>query len=142
MLLPKPLGKLWIYQVLPFIVSQDTSSIGNKIFDRNFFWSADHGLYFRLGSWNCKSDWPADDFVRKLRLLHNESSLEEKIVPTMVLFPGTWKSSKKKKSLQDEGSDTKFSYQRLPWTSCKVKNANIGNSFFLTNKINLTMALC
>ena len=40
------------------------------------------------------------------------------------------KSSKKTESLQDEGSDTKFSYQMLPWFSFK----------FLVNKINLIVA--
>ena len=49
MLLPNALEKLWVYQVLPFIIIQDTSSIGNKIPDREFYWSGDHELYFRLG---------------------------------------------------------------------------------------------
>ena len=54
--------------------------------------------------------------------------------------------SKKKESLQDEGSDMKFSYQMLPWISCKVtyryRNVNSGGSFSLANKSNLIVALC
>ena len=36
MLLPTALMKSWIYQVLPFNVSRDTSPIGNKVSDREF----------------------------------------------------------------------------------------------------------
>ena len=36
MLLPTVLRKSWIYQVLPFIVSQDTSPIQTKDPDGNF----------------------------------------------------------------------------------------------------------
>ena len=43
-------------------------------------------------------------FLRK-----SESSLEKKIVSAKYFFSGEWKSSKKKESLQDEGSDTKYS---------------------------------
>ena len=35
-------------------------------------------------------------------------------------FSSESKSSKKEESLQDEGSDEKFSYQMLPWILCKV----------------------
>ena len=45
-------------------------------------------------------------------LRKNESSLENKTI-SLEDFPSELKFSKKKKSLQDEGSDTKFSYQML-----------------------------
>ena len=47
-LLPAALRKLWIYQVLHFIVSRDTSPIGNKVPDLEFCWSTNHGFYTRL----------------------------------------------------------------------------------------------
>ena len=37
MLLPTASGISWIYQVLPFVVTRDTSPIGNKISDREFY---------------------------------------------------------------------------------------------------------
>ena len=78
-LLPNALKKSWIYQVLPFIVSRDTSPIENKVPDRKFYWNADHESFIRLGIWNCRSVWSTDKFVRKLILLRkNESSLELK----------------------------------------------------------------
>ena len=49
-LLPTASRKLWIYKMLPFIVSQDISPIENKVPDREFYWSTDHEFYFRLGS--------------------------------------------------------------------------------------------
>ena len=49
MLLPTALRKSWIYEVLHFIVSWDTSPIGNKVTDREFYWRADQELYTRLG---------------------------------------------------------------------------------------------
>ena len=39
MLLPTALRKLWIYQMLPFIVSRDISPIMNNVPDQDFFWS-------------------------------------------------------------------------------------------------------
>ena len=47
MLLPIAL-KSWIHKLLPFIVSRDTPPIRNKVFDRKFYWSADHEFYSRL----------------------------------------------------------------------------------------------
>ena len=44
---------LWIYQVLPFFVSLGTSSTGNKIPDREFYWAVDHEFYYELRIWNC-----------------------------------------------------------------------------------------
>ena len=38
-----------------FIVSPDTSLIGNNVTYREFYWSADHEFYTRLGIENCKS---------------------------------------------------------------------------------------
>ena len=37
MLLPTALRKLWIYQMLTFIVSRDISPIWNKVLDREFY---------------------------------------------------------------------------------------------------------
>ena len=68
----------WIYQVLPFIDSRDTSPVGNKVSDWKFFWSADHDFYTILRIWNHKSVWSTDKFVRKLILqCKNESSLKK-----------------------------------------------------------------
>ena len=39
------LGKSWICQVLPSIVSRATSPIGNKVLDREFHWSAARKFY-------------------------------------------------------------------------------------------------
>ena len=36
-------------QVLAFIVSRDTSPIGNKVPDQEFYWSANHEFYTRFG---------------------------------------------------------------------------------------------
>ena len=48
-------------------------------------------------------------------LRKSESSLEEKkIVSLEEFYSSKSKSSKKKESLQDNGSDTKFRYQILP----------------------------
>ena len=78
-------------------------------------------------------------------LRKNESSLENKTI-SLEDFSSELKFSKKKKSLQDEGSDTKFSYQMLLWISCNITqiftNVNFGGSYSLTNKSNLIVALC
>ena len=52
-------------------------------------------------------------------LRKNESSLEKNNF-TEQCFSSKSKSSNKKESLQDEESDTKFTYQMLPWILCKV----------------------
>ena len=39
MLLRSALRKSWIYQVLPFIVSQGSSLVGSKMLGREFYWS-------------------------------------------------------------------------------------------------------
>ena len=49
MLLPILLRKLWIYQVMLFIVTRDTLPIRNKFPGWEFYWSVDHGLFPRLG---------------------------------------------------------------------------------------------
>ena len=49
MLLPTALRRPWLYQMLPFIVSHDISPIGNKIPGQEFYWSADHEFYYKLG---------------------------------------------------------------------------------------------
>ena len=41
MMLPTALSKSWIYQMLPFIVSQE--------FDREFYWGGHREFYSRLG---------------------------------------------------------------------------------------------
>ena len=51
------LQKLWIYQVLFFIVSLDTSTIGNKIPNQEFYWSATH-----LGIWTDNQPGLQTDF--------------------------------------------------------------------------------
>ena len=120
-LLPTTLRKSCIYQILPFIINRDISSIGNKVPDREFYWSVDHEFYSRLGIWNCKSAWSAEKFLRKLMLLRrNESSSEQKTVSLKGFLSSKLKSSRKNVSLQDEGSDAKFSYHILTWISCKV----------------------
>ena len=48
MLLPTCLTKSWKYQVLPFIVNRGTSPIGNKVPDREFYWSVNLEFYSRL----------------------------------------------------------------------------------------------
>ena len=56
-----------VYQVLPFIVSQNTLPIRNKLPNREFYWSADH-KYFP--DWESEIvNQSADKFVRKLVLL-------------------------------------------------------------------------
>ena len=106
--------------MLPFIVSRGISPVEKKVSDREFYWSADHEFHSRFYSrvYNCKSVWSADKFVRKLMLLgKNESPFFEKKKKnsfTEGFFSSKSKSSEKKESLQDEGSDTKFSYQVLP----------------------------
>ena len=61
-----------------FIVSRNTSLIGNKIPDLEFYWSTNHEFYSRSGIWNCKSGCSADNFIRKLMLLRkNENFLEK-----------------------------------------------------------------
>ena len=132
--------------MLPFIASWGNSPIGNKVSDREFYWCADHEFYSRLGISNCKSIKFANKFVKKFMLLRkNESSLENKTI-SLEDFSSELKFSKKKKSLQDEGSDTKFSYQMLLWISCNITqiftNVNFGGSYSLTNKSNLIVALC
>ena len=64
----------------------------------------------------------------------------------VLFFSSESKSIKKKESLQDESSDTKFSCQMLLWISCKVtekfRHFNIDGSFLFTNKSNLIVAIC
>ena len=94
LLLPTALKKSWIYEALPFIVNWDTLPIGNKVSDWEFYWSADHDFYTRLGIWNCRSVWSTDKFVRKLILLRkNENSWEKKTVLLKDFFSGESKSS-------------------------------------------------
>ena len=72
---------LWIYQVLSFVVSRDTSHRSEiMLLVGNFTGVIDgHEFYPRLGICNCKSVWSTDKFVRKLIILgKNESPLEKK----------------------------------------------------------------
>ena len=81
------LKKSWIYQVLLFIVSRDTSPIENKVPGRELYWNTDHEFFTRLGIWNCRSVWSTDKFVRKLILLRkNESSLGKKRFYWRIFF--------------------------------------------------------
>ena len=69
MLLPIALRKSWIYQVLPFIVTRDTSPIGNKVSDQKFFWSADMNF---IPDWKSEIVYQrgsADKSVREFMLL-------------------------------------------------------------------------
>ena len=89
MLLPTVLKKSWIYQVLPFIVTWDTSPIVNKV---------DHEFHTRLGIWNCRSVWSTDKFVRKLILLpKNENSSEKKSFTERFFFQESRNPVRKRK---------------------------------------------
>ena len=119
---PTASWKLWIYQVLTFIVIRDIPIIGNKISDREFYRSVDHEFDCGLQIANCKSTWSAYKFVRQLLLVHkNENSLWKNIVALTDYFLSKWKSSKNKKETpKDEGSDAKFYCYRSPAISFKV----------------------
>ena len=52
-------------------------------------------------------------------LRKSEGSLEKNSFTEGCFFLKS-KSSKKKESLQDKGSDTKHSYRKLPLISCKI----------------------
>ena len=121
MLLPNALRRSWIYQMLPFIFSQDISPIRNKVPVREFCWSVDREFYSRLGIWNCISVWSADEFAWKLMLLcKNESSLKKEKSFSEGFFFKQVEISSLQESFQDESSGTKFIYQMLPWISCEV----------------------
>ena len=146
MLLPTALRKSCIYQILSFIVSRDISPIRNKVLDREFCWSVNDEIYSRLKIWNCTLVWSADKFVWKLiSLRKNESSLEKRKQFHWRVFFSNKSISILQESLQDERIDKKFSYQMLPWISCKVTqrciNVHVGGSFSLTNKSNLIVIL-
>ena len=49
LLLPTAFRTLWIYQVLPFNGSLDTSPIEHKIPDQEPYWAVDHEFYYELG---------------------------------------------------------------------------------------------
>ena len=115
LLLPAIFRKSYIYQVLHLTFSLDTSSIAKKILDYEFDWAVGHEFYYGLGIRNCKSAWSADKFDKKLMLLRkNQSSLEKNFIHQKIFFSSEWKSNNKKERLQDEGSEIKISYQRLP----------------------------
>ena len=102
MLLPTALKKSWIYKVLPFIGSRKTSPM-NKVPDREFYWSAHHEFYTRLGIWNCSSVWSTDKFMRKLILLReNESSLEKKQFYWKIFFQASRNPARKRKVSKTE----------------------------------------
>ena len=75
-------------------------------------------------------------------LCQNESSLEKKTISLKNFF----QTSQNPVSWQDEDGDTKFSYQVLPWISCKVtwrlRNVNIGGSLSLTDIVKPIVAIC
>ena len=140
MLLPTALKKSWIYKVLPFIESRNSSPM-NKVPDREFYWSAYHEFYTRLGIWNCRSVWSTDKFMRKLILLReNESSLEKKQFYWKIFFQASRNPARKRKV-----SKTEVMLQSLAikWISFKFswrfRNVNIGGSFSLINKNNITV---
>ena len=130
LLLSTAFRRSWIYQELPYIVSQDTSSIGNKILDWELCWDVYHEFYYSV--WNCKSAWSADKLIRKLmnninfltnlpgNVITQRWKLFRKKFSPKDFFSNELKSSEKKESLQGDGCETKFSYQRLPWISCRV----------------------
>ena len=65
LLLPIALRKSWIYQVSPLISSTpfiSSSPTKNKVPNREFYWSADHEFYARLGIWKFKSMWSAENW--------------------------------------------------------------------------------
>ena len=136
-----------IYQMLPFIFSRYISPIGNKVPDREFYWSANYEFYSRFGIWNCKSVWSADRFVRKLILLgKNESSLEKKAASLKDFFSSKSKSSKKrevyKTKVARQNSAIKC-YHEFHVRSHRFRftNVNIGGSFSVTKNSNLIVAL-
>ena len=94
MLLPSTLKKCWIYQVLSFILSRDTSSIENKVPDWEFYWSAHHEFYTRLRIWNFRSVWSTEKLIS---LSQNENSSEKKNSFNEISFSRESKCSKKKK---------------------------------------------
>ena len=63
---------------LAFIVNRGTSLIRTKVPNREFYWSIEYEFYSRLGSWNGRSVWFADRFVKKLMLLRKIKSFLEK----------------------------------------------------------------
>ena len=98
MLLPTALRNLWKHQVLLFIVGRKNSPIKNKVLDREFYWSADFELQIGLV---CEK-------------VNNIPSLRKKHSFIEGFF------SQARENSQDEGIDTKFSHQKLPWISCAV----------------------
>ena len=136
-----------IYQMLPFIFSRDISPIGNKVPDREFYWSANYEFYSRFGIWNCKSVWPADRFVRKLILLRkNESSLEKKQLYWRLSFQASRNPVRKRKvyktKVARQNSAIKC-YHEFHVRSHRFRftNVNIGGSFSVTKNSNLIVAL-
>ena len=78
------LEKLWIYQVLPFVVSRNALPIIK--------------FFSRLGIWNYKPVWSADKFVWKLMLLRkSESYLEKKKFHGRIFFQSSQNVVRKKK---------------------------------------------
>ena len=136
-----------IYQMLPFIFSRDISPIGNKVPDREFYWSANYEFYSRFGIWNCKSVWSADRFVRKLILLRkNESSLEIKQLYWRLCFQASRNPVRKRKvyktKVARQNSAIKC-YHEFHVRSHRFRftNVNIGGSFSVTKNSNLIVAL-
>ena len=128
--------------VFPSLSVWGTSQIENKIADRKFYWSSDQEFSARLGVWNYKSAWSVDKFVRKFMIFSkNSSSVRFRV----LFFQASRNSVGKRKVLQDEGSDTKFSNQRLPWVSLQAiwgfRNPIIVSSYFFTNESSLTVPL-
>ena len=124
MLLSTVSRKSWVCQVLLFIFSWNTSPIGKKSPDREFYWSVSHEFHSWLGIWNYKLVRFAYKFVWKSMLLRQNNNnnnsnekIEKKYFTFIALFSEEWKSSQKKESLHDEGSVS--SYQMPPCISCK-----------------------
>ena len=52
-----------------------------------------------------------------------------------------WKPCQKKEVLQDEGNNTKFSWQRLPWISCKAIKMSMIQKFQRFRNVNITFSI-
>ena len=79
--------------IVAFVI-RDTSPVENKVPDRKCYWSANSKF---------SSVWSADKLIQNINFISLECSL--------LFFSSKSKYNKKKESsLQDEGSNTKFSY--------------------------------
>ena len=97
MLLPTALKKSWNIRSVAFHCKS------GHFTDREFYWSADHEFYTRLGIWNGRSVWSTDRFVRKFILLHkNESFLEKNQFYWSIFFQASQNPVRKRKVSKTE----------------------------------------